>query len=268
VTTGVDAHVHVYDSTREVGTAGIVFPAAELHEGALRADMLAAKVGGAVLVQPLAYGRDHQLLVNSMKSGRYAGVGLVDASALALDDVDQEVQRLSDLGLRGVRVHLDEATMPISRAAARSAARLGLVLDVHVQEPAWGLLWEIADVSDGAMVVVDHFGRPHDPTSSQALAFLKALEIRENVALKMSGFEVISRSGFPYLDMAQISQEALAHLGPDRLMWASNFPYCRGRLYAALLDAFEDLVHLDERTRAPVLGGTASRVFSVPEGAD
>jgi predicted TIM-barrel fold metal-dependent hydrolase len=268
VTFHVDAHAHIYDSTREVGSGGVAFPAAEVDVAALRADMLGAEVAGAVLVQPSAYGRDHNLLVSCLKSGRYAGVGLVDASALAPGDVDGEVRRLSDLGLCGVRVHLDEATMPISRAAAKSAARLGLVLDVHVQEPAWALLWEIASISDGATIVVDHLGRPHDPTSLPASAFLRAVQVRDNVVLKMSGFEVISRSGFPYKDMAQMSEQALAYLGPDRLMWASNFPYCRGSSYAALLDAFQDLADMDEQTRSAVLGGTASRVFSVPGGAD
>lgn len=261
----IDAHVHLYDPLRD--DVGDAFPVEEGSETALRVDMEAAGVEGAVLVQPSVRGDDHDLLLRAMPTGRFAGVGLVDVTATTVAAAESEVDRLAGLGLSGVRVHLTGVGLPVAKAVAASVASRGLVLDVHVREAGWPDFWEVADAADGATVVVDHYGRPDDPASGDASSFLRAVSRRPSIALKLSGFEVISKTGFPYRDMALLSLQALELLGPERLMWASNFPYHRGELYAALPDAFSSLLPLDGRVRQAVMGGTASRIFSVPGGA-
>jgi predicted TIM-barrel fold metal-dependent hydrolase len=259
----IDAHVHLYDPLRD--DVGDAFPIEEGSEKALRADMRTAGVGGAVLVQPSVQGHNHELLVSAMTTGRFAGIGLVDVKTTAIAAVEAEVDRLSDLGLSGVRIHLTGEALPAAKAVATSVARRGLVLDVHVQEAGWPDFWEVADAAKGASMVVDHYGRPDDPESLEASAFLCAVARRANIALKLSGFEVISKTGFPYRDMARLSLRALELLGPERLMWASNFPYCRGDLYRGLPEAVASLLQLEGPARAAVMGGTAARIFSVPE---
>jgi 2-pyrone-4,6-dicarboxylate lactonase len=244
---------------------GDAFPVEEGCEAALEADMRVAGVERAVLVQPSIHGSDHGLLVSAMRTGRFAGVGFVDVTTATTDAADEEVGRLSALGLAGVRIHVTSEALPVAKAVAASVARRGLVLDIHIQEALWPDFWEIVEAADGAPVVVDHFGRPDSPESIQAPGFLRALCGRPNIALKLSGFEVISKTGFPYRDMASLSLKAVELLGPERLMWASNFPYCRGELYAALPEAIGSLLGLDVFAQQSVMGGTAARIFSVPE---
>lgn len=264
MTAPVDAHAHLYDAIHPMAAGVSPVPAGEGDETALTSDMASAGVGGAVLVQPLVYGRDHDLLVTALSTGRFAGVGLIDASTTTPDGADAEAERLRRLGMTGIRIHLEQSTMPVSTAAAAAADRLGLVLDVHVQEPAWPLLFQIADAHSAPPIVVDHLGRPHDPQSKEAMRFVRAIAEREHVAMKMSGLEVISRTGYPYRDMSALFRTAVGHMPADRLMWASNFPYCRGPAYVSLLKVCEELLALDQNSMAAVMGGTARRVFTVP----
>jgi predicted TIM-barrel fold metal-dependent hydrolase len=259
----VDSHVHLYDVTHIQLPVATPVPERPSTESDLCAELDASKVDGAVLIQPTVYGRDHELLLRSLSSPRFAGVGLVDATALRVDEVEAEVKRLKLLGMTGVRIHLDESAFPIAMAAAASATRHGLVLCVHIQEPAWKFLWPVLDASEGGVVVVDHLGRPDYPNSNAALAFIEELARRDNVALKISGYEAVSLSGFPYKDLVRLSAQAFASFGADRLMWASNFPYLGEFPYSAHVEALEDLLELDDTSRVALMGGTAARIFSL-----
>jgi predicted TIM-barrel fold metal-dependent hydrolase len=261
----IDSHAHVYDPGIDVAIPAADFPVQEASLAKLMTAMAAARVAGAVLVQPVVYGRDHRILVSAIKDGRFAAVGLLDTSAVAPGQVADEVRSLKQIGMSGVRVHLDAGTTAQGVEAAEAAAACGLVLDVHLREPAWPVFWEVASAAAGSPVVVDHFGRPDDPSSREAMGFVRDLQGWENVAIKMGGFEVVSRTGPPYADLAQLCRFALSSLGAQRVMWASNFPYCRADAYLARPGIFADLISTDEQSFSAVVGATAARIFSVPE---
>jgi D-galactarolactone isomerase len=178
-----------------------------------------------VIVQPSGYGADNTCTLEAMgRLGDTArGVAIVDPAA-----PDAEIERLTRLGIRGIRYHMRGGvltwdTMP--RMAARVAA-----FGWHVQ-----LQCESREIAEHeAMLsklpcdlVIDHMGRfdaAVDLADKSWRAVLKFLA-GGNCWVKLSGPYYGSKSGPPrYEDKARIAGE-LIKAAPERMVWASNWPH-------------------------------------------
>jgi len=101
-----------------------------------------------------------------------------------------------------------------------------------------------------------------------------ALEVPEdgpypfpNAHVLISGQYAFSNEAWPYRDLAAWHERLLRSFGPERMMWATDFPWITtdpgyGRL-VRLLD--ELLPSLTETERESVMGGTARRVLGFPQ---
>ncbi len=88
----------------------------------------------------------------------------------------------------------------------------------------------------------------------------------ENVCVKLSGQYAFSKGEYPYRDLAGWHKNLFASFGPDRCMWATDFPWIRKDPgYDRLVKVLDELMpDLSDEDRVKVMGGTAEkRLFGV-----
>ena len=82
-----------------------------------------------------------------------------------------------------------------------------------------------------------------------------------NVCVHLSGQYAISKQAYPYLDLREWHRNLLAALGPERLMWASDFPWILSDPgYGESVHILDHLLpDLNEAERNQIMGETARR---------
>ena len=272
-----DSHVHLYDRARYPFRAGYSRPERERGDAAsLIAEMDAAGVTAALLVQTPWYGEDNRYLVESMCSypGRFAAIGYLD-DPLAADAPERLARQYHEDRFRGVRIHLaddrrgfvnDERIVqgliegdgdPLLRAARD----LGVPVQFLNRVTNQAAIVAVADRFPDLWIVVDHLGHPlvaEAPTYPSS-RHLFALAERPNVYVKVSNHVLSSREPWPWRDLQDYQQRLLDRFGPRRLMWGTNWPVDTPELgYRHRLEAVRDhLPHLNDEERAWILGRTA-----------
>jgi D-galactarolactone isomerase len=217
-----------------------------------------------VVVQPTTYGTDNSCQLEAMKSfGKNArGVMVADTSTS-----DEELDRLTRLGVRGVRFHmLPGGALPwdILEEMAARVHNFGW----HVQLQMNGR--EFPDRKEMLKrlpcdLVVDHVGRFMGPVPTDDPAFKVLLGFLEagRCWVKLSAPYESSESGPP--DWADITAEAraLVKAAPERMLWASNWPHPGQKNppdEADLLDLLLDWVD-DEAVRNRILTENPAELY-------
>lgn len=263
----VDGHVHLWDERQIAGSPPYPLPIPLADADSLLPAMATGGIDAAVLVQPTVHGGDYRCLMQAMADhpGRFAGVGLIDRSLADAAAQCRRIEEAADLGLAGIRAHpIDHPGLDIE-AIARAAQRHGLSLELHVDPSSWDAVFRALDSAD-IEVVVDHFGRPQDPRSDEALAFVRRLGAYPNATVKVAAVELIWGQDFPYRNFRYWVAIALAELGPARLMWGSNYPWSRDQQYGASITQIDTTWGLSETEMGWLFGGTAERVYSLTTG--
>src|SRR5688500_10915154 len=212
-----DCHMHIYSPGYALRD-GANAPSQPATLDAYRKVRQRIRLTRAVSVLPAAYGFDNACTLAAMAAlGDDArGVAIVDPAAS-----DSEIQRLDDLGMRGLRYHM----MPggplgwetVETMAAR-VAPLGWHLQFQFESSEF-----IARESELARlpcdIVIDHIGRYRAPISlddANVRALFRLVE-GGRCWVKLSAPYHGSRAGPPqYDDIGQLAR-ALAELAPERL---------------------------------------------------
>jgi D-galactarolactone isomerase len=219
-----DTHLHIYEPGYDM-RASASHPSQPGTLAHYRELQKRLGLGRAVIVQPSAYGTDNKCTLEAIAklgdAGR--GVAIVDPAAS-----DAEFDRLTKLGIRGVRYHMRGGVLTwesMPRVAARVAA-----FGWHVQ-----LQCESKEIAaHEAMLaklpcdlVIDHMGRFdagvdfNDPSWRAMMKFLAG----GRCWVKLSGPYYGSKSGPPrYPDKDRIAR-ALIKAAPERMVWATNWPH-------------------------------------------
>lgn len=158
-------------------------------------------------------------------NGRYFAVVRLDGSATR-----ESCTKLHAAGARGVRFAFNP----------RHGGTLDLTVFEHVLRCIEGLGWFVELHFDGAAipdlrrwiesipapVVIDHFGRidPGAGLDQQSFRSLAAIARRDNIWIKISGADRISRRGYPYDDVTPFARRLL-EIAADRLLWGSDWPH-------------------------------------------
>jgi D-galactarolactone isomerase len=259
-----DTHMHIYDSRYpKAATAKVDPPDASL------ADYLKARatlgIDRTVVVQPSVYGKDNSCLLDVM-----AAIGPSARGVAVFDETvsDAELERLTKLGVRGVRFFmLAGAPLPLSIIETMAA---------RVAPFGWHVLFQtdgrtLAELEPilqrlPATLSIDHVGKFLEPVDPDHPGFRALLRLLDNgrTWIKLAAPYETSRLGPPYYDDVGKLAKILAKAAPDRTIWASNWPHPmsgeRKPRDAWMLDMLLDWVP-DEAARHKVLVDNPARLY-------
>jgi D-galactarolactone isomerase len=220
----------------------------------------------AVIVQPGAYQLDNRCTLEALgKLGDKAR-----AIVCVTDDLsDEELDRLTKLGVRGVRImHLPGGAIGLDQLLAINERIAPFGWHPIVQFDGRNILQhkELLDKIDNTYVI-DHTGKFLEPVSPESPEFkaLLALVDRGNCYVKISASYETSKTGAPdYSDVGELASRLIAH-APERMLWASNWPHV-GVPASAYPDDAELLDVLlawapDEKTRHAILVDNPVRLY-------
>ena len=113
----------------------------------------------------------------------------------------------------------------------------------------------------------DEWGRPRVPTSIPPATqwIVDELAQHENVAVLFSGHYAFSEEDYPYADLMATSDRLLQAFGPDRLLWASDWPWINSNPgYMAIRDLVR--IHLpgvSASEMSNIMGGNSARLLGI-----
>jgi predicted TIM-barrel fold metal-dependent hydrolase len=219
----VDTHAHVFDAGCRFVAGRRYTPGYDAPTARYVAVLDRAGVRQGVLVQPSFLGTDNSYLLAGLRRHpqQLRGVAVV-----APDVGDAELEALAAAGVRGIRYNLlgqDPALVmrPDYQALTRRAAALGWLIEVQVLGADLPGVLDML-TADAARVVVDHFGKPGLADPETDPGFRKLMEFGP-------GGPVWVKLSAPYrlggVDPAPYAAAFLAHFGPERLLWGSDWPW-------------------------------------------
>lgn len=219
-----DCHVHVYDRRYPAAPgAKLLPPDASAHD--YRALQRRLGTTRAVLVTPSTYGTDNRCMLDGLAAlGPQArGVAVIGGG-----EIDAELQRLHDAGVRGVRLNLSlgvsgtaDMLEPLARRIAPLGWHLQLLMAPELLAAQAGVLRRLP-----VPLVFDHFGRIAPGAQGQAAhALLLELLQAGRAWIKLSGGYIVSALHTvedPALDSLAASYLRCA---PERVLWGSDWPH-------------------------------------------
>ncbi|MDP9877969.1 putative TIM-barrel fold metal-dependent hydrolase [Variovorax boronicumulans] len=178
-----------------------------------------------VIVQPSSYGRDHRVLLRSLRAskGLARGVAVIDPSA-----TPEELEVLRAHGVVGVRFNLVQAGAT-DESMLEDVARLVEPLSWHIQlhlAPADLIRLANRLIALPVPIVLDHFARLNvDALLAGEVKTTVSRMLRSNrVWLKLSAPYIASPRSSAYEDLdGFVRRLAASHL--DRLLWGSDWPH-------------------------------------------
>lgn len=218
-----DCHAHIYEQVNAVDGARYV-PAKTAPLAAWLHHQNRHGLIGGVIVQVSFLGSNNSELCTALSRldrTRFAGVCVV-----ALDVPDEELDRLAQNGVRGVRWNLvrgaqvPDLSSRTTQTFLRKLQDRDLHLELHLEGPRLApLLPAITD--QGVDIVVDHFGLPSEP-SPQDDPMLKAVSGLHDRRALFFKFAAHYRIAFDVLPHAE---ELLNLLPADHVVWGSDWPH-------------------------------------------
>ena len=226
-----DSHVHVFGPVaRFPYAAGLRATPLEAPKEALFALHRRMGIDRCVIVQSIVHGTDNRVVEDAIATGegRYLGIALVEP-----DVPDAELQRLAQLGFRGVRFNfmrhiaygagIDTVIALTSRLAA-----VGMHLQVHFES---ALVHELSGPLQRSRVpvVIDHMGRvdaTRGPDHEDFQALLRLMD-SPRFYVKVSGIDRIDAKAPPQerYKHGVVLARALIERFPDRCVWGSDWPH-------------------------------------------
>ena len=226
----VDAHCHVFGP-------GDIFPFAPERKytpcDASWEDLFSLRdylgFDKNVVVQATCHGSDNSALLDVLErsEGRARGVVTVKPDISA-----EELQRMHDLGVRGVRFnYVKRLVDPKPDEYYREIIEKIRPLGWHVV-----LYFEPADLKEkkdfftslNIPLVIDHMGRPDvtKPVDGQEFEmFLDFMRENPNVWCKVSCPDRLTESGSPeYADVVPFAKKIVEEF-PDRVLWGTDWPH-------------------------------------------
>ena len=265
----LDPHVHVWKHDPEYPFAeGARVPERDATPETLLGLMKANGVSKTVIIQVIHYRYDNRYLADVLKQyrGTFQGVCRVDPLDAAAPD---HLSRLTEQGFRGVRLS------PAGNASGdwfRGPLMPPLWKRCHDLKVPMTVLAPITRMPDVAalleklpelVVVIDHMADcPVD--QPQELEKLIALKRFPNLFVKVSHTWSLSKQAYPWLDAQEHVKRLHQAFGPERLMWATDWPIVEQShaTYAQALTVVRDeMKFLNANDLSWMLSKTIERVW-------
>jgi D-galactarolactone isomerase len=253
-----DTHMHFYGPWEKyplAPTATFEPPLATIEEYRLVQKRLGLK--RVVVVQPSGCGFDNRCTLDAVQQLGEDARGIVVVGTGVTDD---ELQRLTELGVRGIRFFMFPGGVLSWEILDEMAVRVN-EFGWHVQLQLDGrkLPDHIAQLRDlPGRFVIDHVGKFIEPVAAGDPEFKALLDLVDSGRcwVKLSAPYETSKKGPPlYSDVGELAK-ALVKAAPERMLWASNWPHPASRDNppddALLLDLLLDWAD-DDATRRRIL---------------
>jgi predicted TIM-barrel fold metal-dependent hydrolase len=282
----IDTHQHLIyrDRLRYAWTEDI----AALSRGSFTTDDYARELQGRDIagtifmecaVDEADYREEARIVAGVMRAG---GSGLLGQVASCRPEVDagfagwlDEGPSLGVLGYRRV-LHVvpdDVAMDPRLRRNLKALGQRGLPFDLcFFPRQLRAVALDLVQDCDEQVLVLDHCGCPEIGAGAfdDWARDLAAIARHPHVMCKLSGLTAYCAPG-PH-DAATLRpwvDHALAHFGPERMLWGSDWPVADlGAGLAGWIDITRELLApLTEAERHAILEGTARRVYRLPDPA-
>ena len=268
----LDPHVHVWKHDPEFPFAPDArVPDRDATPETLLALMKANGVARTVIIQVIHYKYDNRYLAAVLKRypRMFQGVCRVDPLDPAAPD---RLASLTAEGFRGVRLSpagnasgdwFHGALMPPLWKRCQELKVPMTVLAPITRMPEVGRL---LDGLPELTVVIDHMADcPIDQPAE--LEKLIALQRYPNLFVKISHTWSISRQPYPWLDAQAYVKRLYDAFGPQRLMWATDWPIVENlsTYERALSVVRDDMKFLSAEDKSWILSKTIGRVWPFPE---
>ena len=231
-----DGHAHVFRADLPMAASRRYSP----KEDATLIDFIGllrrAGLDGAILIQPSFLGADNTYLFDALfEAATYEGMTFRGVAVLDPDRLPN-LGRLKEAGFIGVRLNVVGEQgrafekLTLSDDLLRRIDRMGWHLELHCEGAYLAPL--LAGALDRcATVVVDHFGLPEAGSRSDCPG--------QKAILAAPRGRVFVKASAPYRVFPDMTSKAAAdhclailkrlhdHLGPDQLLWGSDWPWTR-----------------------------------------
>ena len=267
----IDPHVHVWKHDPKYPfAAGANVPARDATPEMLLDLMKVNGVSKTVLIQVIHYKYDNSYVGDVIKQYRstFHAVCRVDPLDPAAPD---HLSRLVGQGFRGVRLSpaanangdwFRGRLMPPLWKRCHDLQTPMTVLTAITRMPEVG---ELLERTPDLTVVIDHMADcPIDEPAE--LEKLIALKRYPNLFVKISHTWSISKQSYPWVDAQQYVKRLYDAYGPQRLMWATDWPISENSTtYARTLSVVrDDMKFLNAEDKRWMLSKTVERVWPFP----
>ena len=245
-----DCHSHVfgpYDRYKLVNPPNYAPPEAPVERHLEMLDTVGNSYG--VLVQPAAYGLDTSLLRDAIAAsgGRLRGIALGGPETTA-----EQIAEMDAAGIKGLRFvdMLDHIGRPyIGAISALSVLEMGpRMADAGWHPELWAKVEQHVEIIPklipfGMPIVLDHMGGidPQRGTADPAFQHLLRFVGDGHVWVKISLCR--QSSAYPAYEELKPFHDALVAANPERLLWASDWPYLAMGEASPDVGVMIDLVH-------------------------
>src|SRR5580704_977823 len=263
----IDSHVHTWKHDPEFPFAPGVNPNRDAAPETVLELMKANGVSKTVLIQMIHYKYDNSFLLHVLKQHPqyFRGVCRVDPLDPAAPD---HLSKHTEQGFHGVRLSpgADAAgdwirgplMPPLWSRCQQLKVPMTLLVPISRVPDAGALIERFPDLT----VVIDHMADcPVDkPTELEKLI---ALARYPKVFVKVSHTWSLSRQPYPWLDAQEHVKRLHAAFGPQRLMWATDWPIIEGvaTYPQALTVVRDDMKFLNAEDKSWMLSRTIERVW-------
>ena len=285
----IDSHLHLFkanskDYPRPVHP-GLADEDREVLAKELIIKMEKAGVDKAIVV-PLGP-EDHYLSeLQEAYPGKFAAVGIYDADAPdPAKNLDRRIEKSSIQGIRigfvdqeaGVNDDPEKYELfPLFQAMAERGLKVWFYAEpaqVEMFDRVLERLPNLVAVFNhcGFMVSLDNLSidqhaRPHFDVSipPPTLDLLERVGEKLNTYVHFSGQYAFSHEPYPHQDMAPVAQRLYKIFGPERMLWASDFPWIlEVPGYEEQLNLVDIMLpDLSKKEQNLIKGGNAERIFN------
>jgi len=265
----IDPHVHVWKHDPQFPWAKETThpPDGDATPEMLLALMKQHGVEKTVLIQYIGYRWDNSFVADVLKRypKYFRGVCRVDPSDAASPD---QLARLVEQGFRGVRLSPsgdasgDWIRGPMMPPLWERCSKLKVPMTILAPVTRMPDVARLADRFPELTIVIDHMADcPID--QPQQLDLLLALERYPKLFVKISHTWSISKQPYPYVDAQQFVKRLYEKFGPQRLMWATDWPIVeRTASYTKALTVVRDEMRfLNAEDKRWILSKTIERVW-------
>lgn len=264
----IDPHVHVWKHDPQFPFAKDAnVPARDAAPETLLELMKANGVAKTVIIQVIHYRYDNSYLASVLQ--RYPGTFLGVCRVDPLDpNAPNHLSQLSLQGFRGVRLSPgagaagDWIRGPLMPPLWQRCEQLGVPMTVLAPISRMPDVGALMDHYPDLTIVIDHMADcPVDQPAE--LEKLIALRRHPKLFVKISHTWSLSKQPYPWLDAQEHVKRLHAAFGPERLMWATDWPIIENvaRYEQALSVVRDDMKFLNADDKAWLLSKTIERVW-------